>query len=125
MPGVPNELDPDQAYGDSTGLTSKDAGVEECIHGGDATRDVDPEVLREKKRDELTKQLEELDKATPPRPLYDPQTGEKINYPDTARLAREGIGPVRPTYDPQTGERTDSGRDEVVIDDTGTKEYVK
>ena len=30
-----NEVDSEQAYGDSTGLTAKDAGVEPAIHGGE------------------------------------------------------------------------------------------
>lgn len=60
MAGVQNEIDTEQDYGDSTGLTAKDAGVEPAIHGGDSTISVDPAVAKQKERDRLKAELAAL-----------------------------------------------------------------
>jgi hypothetical protein len=60
-----NAIDTEQSYGDSTGLTAKDAGVEPAIHGGDASIGVDPEVAKQKERDALKARLAELGEPEP------------------------------------------------------------
>jgi hypothetical protein len=86
-----NEVDTEQSYGDSTGLTAVDAGVEPAIHGGDPTIGVDPEIAKQKQRDALQAQLDELNKDVVEKPLYDPITGKKLeDEPSNETLTTNG-----------------------------------